>query len=220
MINFVRHVVKYVIIKLFYSKKVKLNFSTVVPWSNVYEGFNKISAHTTFVGSLGYGSYISHYCEIYAEIGRFCSIAPYVRTNRGIHPITYPFATTSPMFFSTKKQNGGAYANYMVFNELCNPTVIGNDVWIGENVFFVGGIKIGDGAVVLAGAVVTKDVPSYAIVGGVPATVIKYRYDEETINFLLKIKWWNNSEDWFKSHWDLLCDINKLKNYYEEKIPN
>ena len=94
---------------------------------------------------------------------------------------------------------------------------IGNDVWIGEGAFLVGGITIEDGAVILAHAVVTKDVPPYAIVGGVPARIIKYRYDEETIAFLLRVKWWNNSIDWFQQNWRLLTDIEKLKEYYTHK---
>lgn len=93
---------------------------------------------------------------------------------------------------------------------------IGNDVWIGQNVFLIGGIHVGDGAVILAGAVVTKDVPAYAIVGGVPAKIVKYRYDDETIEFFLNIKWWNNSGEWYKEHWELLCDIEKLKKYYKK----
>ncbi len=102
----------------------------------------------------------------------------------------------------------------MMFEELRPMAIIGNDCWIGENVFYVGGITIGDGAVVLAGAVVTKDVPPYAIVGGVPAKVLKYRYDDDTIQFLLRIKWWNNSIEWLRENWQLMTDIDKLKEYY------
>ena len=64
---------------------------------------------------------------------------------------------------------------------------------------------------------VHKDVPPYAIVGGIPAKVIGYRYDEETIAFLLKKCWWNNEIKWFEKHWMLLNDMNLLKAYYGEK---
>lgn len=69
----------------------------------------------------------------------------------------------------------------------------------------------------LAGAVVTKDVPPYAIVGGVPAKIIRYRYDEETIAFLLRIKWWDMPEDWLKENWRLLNDMDKLKAYFQKQ---
>ena len=101
-----------------------------------------------------------------------------------------------------------------MFNEMKSPISIGNDCWIGQNVFIVGGTRINDGAVVLAGAVVTKDIPPYAIAGGVPAKIIKYRYDEDTIKFLLNLKWWNFPLNWFEKHWNLLCDINELKRLY------
>lgn len=87
-------------------------------------------------------------------------------------------------------------------------------MWIGSRVLIVGGVTIGDGAVVLTGAVVTKDVPPYAIVGGVPAKIIRYRYDEETVKFMLRIKWWNMPEKWLKENWRLLNDMDKLKTYF------
>lgn len=95
---------------------------------------------------------------------------------------------------------------------------IGNDCWLGSNVTLIGGVEIHDGAVVLANATVTKDVPPYAIVGGVPAKIIGYRYDEETIAFLQKVQWWSNDEQWFRDNWELLCDIDKLKDYYQDKM--
>ena len=89
--------------------------------------------------------------------------------------------------------------------------IIGNDCWINSNVTFISGIRIGDGAVVLAGAVVTKDVEPYAIVGGVRARVMKYRYDSKDIEWLMKIKWWDMDELWIKENWKAFNDIRKLK---------
>lgn len=69
----------------------------------------------------------------------------------------------------------------------------------------------------MAHAVVTKDIPPYAIVGGVPAKIIKYGYDALTIRFLLDSQWWKNSKEWFKEHWELISNIDELKNYYQNK---
>ena len=196
---------------------VRLSFLSKVSLESHFEGANRIQPYTRFSGSMGYGSYIGHNCDIGANIGRFTSIAPYVRTNRGVHPYTYPYATTCPMFFSTQRQNGSTFANRMMFDEFKERPIIGNDCWIGENAFLIGGITVGNGAVILAGAVVTKNVPPYAIVGGVPAKVIKYRYDEETIRFLLDFKWWDQDVKWLQHHWELLCDIEKFKSHIYRK---
>lgn len=179
-----------------------------------FEGANKIYPNSVFDGAMGYGSYVSSNCEIFASIGRFTSIAPYVRTNSAVHPYSAPYVSTSPMFFSLKKQNGRTFANVNKYCEFKTAPVIGNDCWICENVFICGGVTIGDGAVVMAGSIVTKDIPPYAVVSGMPATIKRYRYDNETIQFLLSLKWWNNDLVWFEENWELLCDIEKLKSKY------
>ena len=217
MKKLLQHCIVYMYLKLRCSLVVggvKFSFTSKISRKSRFEGANKIYPHTSFKGTMGYGSYIGPHSEIEANIGRFTSIAPYVHANRGIHPYTYPYATTCPMFFSTQKQNGQTFADKMKFSELKDMPVIGNDCWIGENVFLAGGVMVGDGAVVLAGAVVTKDVPPYAVVGGVPAKVMRYRYDEDTIRFLLDFKWWNKDRKWLRQHWELLCDIKKLKELY------
>lgn len=208
-------------------KNVRISFTSQVNLHSTFESHCQLHPHVQFHGHLGYGSYVGPYSRISAHIGRFTSIASYVSTVVGRHAYQAPFATTCPMFFSLNpehSQSGSTFATEQMFEELKYAipekqlaVEIGNDVWIGERAMIVGGVHIADGAVVLAGAVVTKDVPPYAIVGGVPAKVIKYRYDDETIRFLLATQWWNNSEEWFKENWKLLTDIDKLKEYYKNK---
>lgn len=184
----------------------------------VFEGAKKLSNNSTFSGSfLGYGTYLGHDTDIGGIVGRFSCIAPNVQYNPGTHPFTPPYVTVNPMFYSLAKQNGKTFASENLFNEYIKPLKIGNDVWIQQNVFICGGVEIADGAIVLAGAVVTKDIPPYAIVGGVPAKVLRYRYDEDTIEFLLRIQWWNNDIEWFEKNWRLMNNIDKLKEYYNEK---
>ena len=91
---------------------------------------------------------------------------------------------------------------------------MGDDVWIANDVLLPRHITIGTGAIIAARANVTKDVPPYSIVGGVPAKVIGYRYDENTIKFLLETKWWTKDKEWFYKHWELLNDIDSFKEYF------
>jgi acetyltransferase-like isoleucine patch superfamily enzyme len=98
------------------------------------------------------------------------------------------------MFYSTAKQNGMTLCKKNKIAE-SRQTMIGNDVFVGANVTVLDGVKIGDGAVIGAGAVVVNDIPPYAVAVGVPAKVVKYRFDEKTIEALLEKQWWNGAED-------------------------
>lgn len=207
-----QNIIKYIVKKIKFRKKVKFDYSVTVSLDSKFEGYNYIYSRTFFSGSLGFGSYISSDCSLVAYIGRYSSIGPHVRSNEGVHPTRAPYVSTCAMFFSTRKQNGHTFASCKTFEETKPFPIIGNDCWIGENAFLCPGIKIGDGAIVYAGAVVTKDVPPYTIVAGVPAKVIRKRYDDYIIHFLLDVKWWYKSPKWLQEHWTLFCDIDKFIN--------
>ena len=134
-------------------------------------------------------SYCGHECQIVnCEIGSFCSISDHVFIGGAEHPLDW--VSTSPVFQNTK--HSGPAKRFAKFDlPKSKKTVVGNDVWIGHGAIIKAGVKIGDGAAVAAGAVVTKDVPPYAVVGGVPAKVIKNRFTEEVIARLEEIQWWD-----------------------------
>lgn len=226
--NKIRHLLLFVYHKCKNRHLVKFWYSSDFSYRCTFEGMNMIGRKAVFFGHLGYGSFVGDEGFVNAEIGRFTSIGSRCTYTNATHPIKEPFVTTSPLFYSVGGRTtpkGQAFADEQIFGEfrfydkereLVNK--IGSDVWIGLDVNLIGGVEIGDGAVVLSRAVVTKDVPPYAIVGGIPARVLGYRYDEETINFLLRVKWWNNSPEWFKQNWRLLCDMNSLKKYYKNSL--
>jgi acetyltransferase-like isoleucine patch superfamily enzyme len=140
--------------------------------------------------------YIGPHTQVkYASIGKFCSIGPHVKIGLGMHPTK--FTSTFPAFFSIRKQCQITFRDKNYFEELGNVD-IGNDVWIGANALVIDGISIGDGAIVAAGAMVTKNVPPYAIVGGVPAKIIKYRFERNIIDELLASKWWDKDINWLQ----------------------
>lgn len=120
-------------------------------------------------------------------IGKFCSIATNIKIycGHGYHDSsyvsTYPFGYVHPNLFGHDKINVG---------KTNGDIIIGNDVWIGDNVTIMSGVKIGDGAIIATNSHVVKDIDNYAIVGGNPATLIKYRFDDNIINRLLEIAWW------------------------------
>ncbi len=165
---------------------------------------------------LGDYSYVAKNCNITnCTIGKFCSIGPNFCCGLGIHPTNG--ISTSPMFYSTSKVNGASLVKQTAVEE-SKHTTIGNDVFIGANVTILDGITIGDGAVIGAGAVVTKDIPPYAIAVGVPTKVIKYRFDEQTIQKLQEKEWWNGSEEEIKKVGELQFRVGEYVQLYKDKI--
>ena len=134
-------------------------------------------------------SYCGNDCQIVnTEIGAFCSISDHVFIGGAEHPVDW--VSTSPVFQNVR--HSGPKKRFAMFNlPKSKRTVVGNDVWIGHGVTIKQGVTIGNGAVVSSNALVTKDVPPYAIVGGVPAKTIKYRFPQEVIDRLEEVQWWN-----------------------------
>ncbi len=167
------------LIKAFHYRKHKID-------KNVIIGNGCIIASSVIIEDY---TYINDYVRIDSRtkrVGKYCSISHNVKIGLGSHPSN--FVSTSPVFYSVSRgfveENG--YDEY----EADGDTVIGHDVWIGANAVVLAGITIGTGAIIGACSVVTKDVPPYAIVVGVPAMVKKYRFNGEVIELLLKSEWW------------------------------
>ncbi|MFG0800834.1 CatB-related O-acetyltransferase [Leclercia sp. GLN_9] len=147
------------------------------------------------------------------EIGKFCSLASGINIILGNHNINT--ATTYP-FTSLKKYWPGAIRDNISDHHTNGDIIIGNDVWIGSNATIMSGVTIGDGAVVAANSVVTKNVEPYSIVGGSPAKLLRMRHSSNTIDALLKIKWWDWSDDIIDERIKyLLSDIDDFINRFK-----
>lgn len=195
---------------VFFSKNSRINTN------NFFEGNNYIGGIIKDC-RVGWGTYIMDQCRFdNCYIGRYCSIAEETKmVYKHGHPMKY--VSTSPIFSSREafvntyltEKNGKAYAldEYIEYEGKKWNAVIGNDVWIGTRAILLGAIKIGDGVVIGANTVVDKDIPPYAIVVGNPARIIGYRFERDQIDKLLKIKWWNEKEEWIKDKLNYFSDI-------------
>ncbi|WP_347554152.1 DapH/DapD/GlmU-related protein [Robbsia sp. KACC 23696] len=152
--------------------------------------------------SLGDYSYIGERCLIAdVDIGRFCAIAAHVRIGAPNHPMDrasqHRFTYCPEYYFDTASRDTAFFAARRAAR-----TVIGNDVWIGHGVVVLPGVRVGDGAVLAAGAVINRDVAPYTIVGGVPARVLRDRFAPDIARRLQDIAWWNWSEEMLNARLD------------------
>ena len=193
------HYIKGIIKNLFNSRISNISFISanveVDKTAYIYRG---VKAKNAVIGA---HTYIAANTDIEnAEIGKFCSIADHCRIGMSGHSLQY--ISTSPIFTQKRNALQERWIEEDIFEHKSEEerVVLGNDVWVGSHVLINGGVHVGNGACIAAGAVVVKDIPPYAIVGGVPAKIIRYRFSQEVINKLEDIQWWNLSEEELKQH--------------------
>lgn len=224
--SFVRISLTFLYGKLILAKKnVKISSTAYINKKTLFGGQNIIHSKVNIVNSsVGYGTFIGINCNLpNVSIGAYCSFAHNIEVIYAAHP-TSIFVSTHPAFYSLLKQSGFTYVSKQLFKECLffdekkNIYVkIGNDVWIGANVIILAGVEIADGAIIAAGSVVTKNVKPYDIVGGIPAKVIRSRFNNNQIEILNQIKWWNYSPQWIKNHSHLFADIELFADYIQKE---
>ena len=155
----------------------------------------------------GYEQFLVHRDAI-ESIGAFCAIAENVNLTEGNHPLNY--ITIHQMTYAKDFGFCGNRNRVELMDKRNRRVVIGNDVWIGRDVTLLPSIRIGDGAIIGAGAIVNHDIPDYAIAVGVPAKVIRYRFTEEQRKCLEQIQWWSWPDEKIKRYMDLFVEPDKF----------
>lgn len=212
-------------------EELKICASKYMPMENILELESMVSAGKfpkwkTDIGKYSYGPICYNHMWI-ESIGAFCSFA------MGVDVVTnheFRYITTHPIIYQGKHIAGGEHPSYLYkdfdyYMENIEPKsdmikkqrrmTIGNDVWLGRNVIITNSSNIGNGVIAAAGAVITKDVPDYAVVAGVPARIIKYRYTPNQIEALNKIEWWNWTDDEIRERYsDLYLPVDEFIRKY------
>lgn len=215
-----KKMIKYIYLKLKYLKNKTTLKSYDVSLNTKMGKYCLIGKNTkidcnVIVGDFTYFNSEYHWIMIESntKIGKFCSIAPGVTIGLGNH--NYNNVTTHPFLYNKYYLKKLTSKDIMLHQDGLldqnKTTIIGNDVWIGMNANIKRGVTVGNGAIIAMGSIVTKDVPPYAIVAGVPAKIIKYRFSEEDINFLQSHEWWNWDQSYLLKNYDKLYDISELK---------
>jgi acetyltransferase-like isoleucine patch superfamily enzyme len=213
--------------KLIRQQQLKRRFPKSVIYQNVFADqdsslgeYSVMFKGTVLIGSrIGSYTYIQANSALYnVDVGSFCSIASGVTIGLGAHPTN--MVSTSPVFYDNKQPLPKFFTDKQEFMEIFPRTVIGADVWIGQDSMIKAGVIIGVGAIVGAGSVVTKNITPYSIVGGVPSKLIRMRFKEEIRNRLLKSDWWKLSESEllklspsFAQPEMFLVELEKIKKY-------
>lgn len=165
--------------------------------------------------SMGNFSYVGDGTRIInAEIGKYCSISGSVQIGLGGHPTG--LVSTSPVFYSNRNAVRTHWVEKEPEFEEYKKVVIGSDVWIGMRSLIRDGITIGNGAIIGAGAIVTKDVEPYSVMAGVPARCIRKRFDDETIKRLEALRWWDWSADEIQKNAGLFADAKSFMQKFTE----
>jgi acetyltransferase-like isoleucine patch superfamily enzyme len=157
---------------------------------------SKLESGTAFYHStMGRHSFCGYDCDIsHADIGSFVSIANGVVIGGGRHPMEW--VGMSPVFYEGRDSVEAKFSTHA--REPVRRVRVGHDVWIGRSAIVLPGVEIGSGAVVGAGAVVTKDVAPYAVVAGNPARLLRYRFSEPTVARLAATAWWDRDDETLK----------------------
>ena len=211
MRRLLRKLLYWIVPELYMLRDKDYEFSRLLRYKNRFDESKHVliyapySVNESSIGEYSYIAINSHISK--ATIGKFCSIGPNFVCGWGIHPTNG--ISTAPMFYSTMKQNGMTLSEVDKIEER-KPIKIGNDVFIGANVTVLDGVTIGDGAVIGAGAVVSKDIPPYAVAVGCPIKVVRYRFDENQIEALKRIEWWNFDEEKLKEVERYFFDVDQF----------
>jgi acetyltransferase-like isoleucine patch superfamily enzyme len=173
--------------------------------SSVLGNYNVIFNNTSIINSvLGNHTYVQRNSMIInSDIGKFCSVAMGIHIGLVQHATTY--VSSHPAFYLQNTPLAKTFSKSDLFSTTAR-TIIGHDVWIGQNAMIMSGVKVGTGAIIGAGCVVTKDVPEYAIVIGMPAIIARFRFEENIRIALLKTEWWNMSDEWLERNYLLFSD--------------
>lgn len=186
-----------------------------------FDGHNSVGNNSYLSGTtMGYGSFVGFGNEFTnCKIGKYSSIGSNIRVVAATHPVK-GFISTHPAFFSDRYWF--RYVKQSKFKEHLATAdgyqcKIGNDVWIGDNSLILGGVEIGDGAIVAMGSIVLHDVHPYTIVAGVPAKEIRKRFSDETIESLQKIKWWDKPIEWIEANAEDFSDVEQFVSKYAQE---